>query len=128
MAVLPDETKLLVGEILEVKLTTFNSKLVINEPSYTIENHSNELARMFSRYQPDRTTFGSVEKGSDRQHHPSTIAQHYRPRVAEDADTMGYQALLVHDDGPGMQWWLHTLLNTHVHCVRCIIMYNVAQT
>ena len=35
MAVLPDETKLSVGEILEIKLATFNSKLVINEPSYT---------------------------------------------------------------------------------------------
>ena len=35
MAVLPDEAKLLVGEILEVhcKLSTFNSKLVINESS-----------------------------------------------------------------------------------------------
>ena len=36
MAVLPDETKLLVGEILEVILTFFNSRLVINELSYTM--------------------------------------------------------------------------------------------
>ena len=35
-AVLPDETKLLVGEIFEVKLSNFNSKLVINESSYTM--------------------------------------------------------------------------------------------
>ena len=35
-AVLPDETKLIVGEILEVKLSTFNSNLVINELTYTI--------------------------------------------------------------------------------------------
>ena len=35
-AVLTNETKLVVGEILELKLSIFNSKLVINEPSYTI--------------------------------------------------------------------------------------------
>ena len=35
-AVLPDETKVIVGEILQVILTTFNSKLVINEHSYTM--------------------------------------------------------------------------------------------
>ena len=35
-AVLPDETKLLVGEILKVILTTINSKLVINEHCYSM--------------------------------------------------------------------------------------------
>ena len=36
MGVLADEIKLLVCEILEVILTTFNSKLLTNENSYTL--------------------------------------------------------------------------------------------
>ena len=45
MAVLPDETKLIIGDKFEVILTTFNTKLVIIEHSYTIIDHAFTLKK-----------------------------------------------------------------------------------
>ena len=51
MSVLPDETKVIVGEILEIILTKFNPKLVINEHSYIISMFICSYYRpLFSRY------------------------------------------------------------------------------